>query len=248
MILALAVARPAIVQPYDLQPLPSGRILVTDLPANAVYELDPVRRTGRLVARISQARELVLMKDGRVLVSSGARVLALDLRTHRTTLYATARNYLLGIALAPDGWLYGSENTFGSEQTTLVRQRGATREVLGQFHGVHGILVTKGGLILSEAYAGRVLRFDLKTKTTRVLARGLGNPSSTLPAPGGGWFVSEFMGGRISHVWPDGHVTTVARVDRPGPIAFDRRHRLVGVTNEGTVIRVERGKAVTVYR
>jgi hypothetical protein len=41
-------------------------------------------------------------------------VLALDLRTRKTALYATARNYLLGIALAPDGWLYGSENVFGS--------------------------------------------------------------------------------------------------------------------------------------
>jgi hypothetical protein len=109
-----AAARPVISQPYDLLPLRNGAFLVTDLPRNAVYELDPAHKTGRLVARVRQARELCPLPGGRVLVSSGARVLALDLRTRKTALYATARNYLLGIALAPDGWLYGSENVFGS--------------------------------------------------------------------------------------------------------------------------------------
>jgi hypothetical protein len=109
-----AAARPVISQPYDLLPLRNGDFLVTDLPGNAVYELDPAHKTGRLVARVRQARELCQLHGGRALVSSGARVLALDLRTRKTALYATARNYLLGIALAPDGWLYGSENVFGS--------------------------------------------------------------------------------------------------------------------------------------
>jgi hypothetical protein len=243
-----AAARPVLSQPYDLLPLRNGTFLVTDLPGNAVYELDPVRKTGRLVARINQARELFPLPDGRVLVSSGARVLALNLKTRRTTLYATARNYLLGIALAPDGWLYGSENVFGSEQTTLVRIRGGTREALGEFHGVHGILVTADGLILNESYGGRVLRFDPERKTTEVLASGLKNPSFTLPAANGGWFVSEFFGARIAHLWPDGHLTTVAPVVKPGPIEFDSLHRLVGVTQNGTTLfRVVRGRARPLY-
>jgi hypothetical protein len=57
---------------------------------------------------------------------------------------------------------------------------------------VHGILSTRSGLILSEAYAGRVLRFDPATRAVEVLATGLGNPSFTLPAAGGGYFVSAF--------------------------------------------------------
>lgn len=243
-----AAARPALSQPYDLLSLKNGRFLVTDLPESAVYELDPVRKTGRLVVRVAQARELFPLPDGRALVSSGARVLALNLRTRKTTLYATARNNLLGIALAPDGWLYGSENVFGSEQTTLVRIRGGTREVLGEFHGVHGILVTADGLILSESYGGRVLHFDPETKTTEVLASGLENPSSTLPAAGGGYYVSEFFGARIAHLWPDGHLTTVAPVVKPGPIEFDSRHRLVGVTQNGTVLfRIVCGRARPLY-
>src|SRR6185503_7894124 len=102
---------------------------------------------------------------------------------------------------------YGSENVSGSEQTTLVRIRGGSREVLGAFHGVHGILPVADGLILSESYGGRVLHFDPETRAIQVLATGLKNPSFTLPAASGGYFVSEFFGGRISHVWADGHIT-----------------------------------------
>jgi hypothetical protein len=240
--------RPAVIQPYDLQPLANGKVLVTDLPANAVYELDPARKTGRLVARITQARELVLLTDGRVLVGSGPNVLALNPHTGRTTRYASANDYLLGIALAPDGWLYGSENSIGSEQTTLVRIRAGKREVLGEFHGVHGILAVADGLILSESYGGRVLHFEPETKEVQVLATGLKNPSFTLPASNGGWFVSEFFGARVDQLWPDGHITKVAPVFKPGAMAYDSRHRLIGITQGGTTLfRVVRGRAVTIY-
>jgi sugar lactone lactonase YvrE len=243
------VRPPVLQQPFDVLPLPNGKLVVTDLPAGAVYELDPAHRTGRLLARVREARELERLKDGRLLVTSRARVLALDPRTGKTAPYATARNYLLGIALGPDGWLYGSENVPGSEQTTLVRIRGGVREVLvPTLHGVHGILVVPEALILSESYEGRVLRFDLDTRKMEPLASGLGNPSFTLPATGGGYFVSEFYGNRISRLWPDGRVTTVAPVVQPGPIAFDPQHRIVGVTlSPASVFRVVRGKAQTIY-
>ena len=71
-----AAARPVLSQPYDLLPLKNGKFLVTDLPGNAVYELDPVRKTGRLVVRIDQARELFPLPDGtgaRHLGRAGAR-------------------------------------------------------------------------------------------------------------------------------------------------------------------------------
>jgi hypothetical protein len=69
-----------------------------------------------------------------------------------------------------------------------------------------------------------------------------------LPVASGGYFVSEFFGGRISRLWPDGHLTTVAHVVKPGPIAFDARHRILGVTLSGaTLFRIERGRARTIY-
>ena len=81
-----------------------------------------------------------------------------------------------------------------------------------------------------------------------MLASGLENPSSTLPAAGGGYYVSEFFGARIAHLWPDGHLTTVAPVLKPGPIEFDSLHRLVGVTQSGTALfRIVRGRARSLY-
>jgi hypothetical protein len=60
--------------------------------------------------------------------------------------------------------------------------------------------------------------------------------------------VSEFFGARIAHLWPDGHLTTVAPVVKPGPIEFDSLHRLVGVTQNGTTLfRVVRGHALAIY-
>ena len=114
--------------------------------------------------------------------------------------------------------------------------------------GSTACLVTAEGLILSESYAGRVLHVDPETKAIEVLASGLENPSSTLPAAGGGYYVSEFFGARIAHLWPDGHLTTVAPVLKPGPIEFDSLHRLVGVTQSGTALfRIVRGRARSLY-
>jgi len=241
-------AHPMLQQPFDLLPVPNGHLIVADMPANTVYDLDPARNSGRVVARIREARELARLPDGRILVTSHDRVMALNLRTGKSSVYLTARGYILGIALAPDGWLYVSENQVGHEETDVVRFRGGTREVLApDLRGVHGILYTDRGLILGEAYAGRVLRLDPATRTITVLAAGLGNPGFALPAAGGGYYVSEFYGNRISRLWPDGHVTTIAPVLQPGPIAFDLLHRIIGVSLSGVVFRIVRGTSRTIY-
>jgi hypothetical protein len=241
-------AHPELLQPFDVLPLRNGHLIVSDLAMGRVLDVDPAHRSARVVGSVGQARELERLPDGRVLVSSQARVWALDLRTHRKTLYATFRNSLLGIAVASDGWLYGSENVDGSEETTIARVRGRTREVVvPTLHGVHEMVWTPDGLILCEAYGGRLLRLDPETKQMTVLAAGMKNPSSAVPAAAGGWFVGEFFGNRISHVWPDGRVTKLADVFKPGPLAFDSLHRLVGASMDGTVFRVVRGRTVTIY-
>ena len=240
-----AAARPVLSQQLlgDVLTLADGRLVVTDSAQGAVFVLDPARKTGRRAARVPQARELERLQDGRVLVTSGANVVAVDLRTGRTQPYARAAAFLLGIARAGDGTLYGSE-----EGKTVVRLRPGRRAVLARgLDGVHGITVRPGALVLAESYAGRVLRLDLATRRIDVLAEGLGNPSFTLPAPGGGLYVSEFMGNRISRLRADGMVTKFAGVPQPGPIAFDTRRRIVGITFGGTIFRVEGARARTIY-
>jgi hypothetical protein len=240
-----SAARPRLSQPLigDLLPLADGRLAVSDFGQGAVFVVDPARRSGRRAASVAQARELERLADGRVLVTSGATVVAVDLRRGRTQRYARAAAPLLGIARS-GGTLYGSE-----DGKTVVRLRPGPRMVLARgLDGVHGITVRPGALVLSESYAGRVLRLDLATGKIEVLAEGLGNPSFTLPAPGGGYYVSEFMGGRVSHLHADGTVTKVAAVQQPGPLAFDPRHRIIGITFGGSVFRVESGRARTIYR
>jgi hypothetical protein len=245
---AAGAARPALQQPYDVLALPNGRLVVSDLPAGKVFELDPAGRTGRLLARIRDARELQRLPDGRILVTSHERVLALDPRTGRTSLYSTARHYILGLARAPDGGLYASENVPGQEATTIVHLKDGRRDVLADgLDGVHGILVTAGGLILGESYAGLLLRLDPKTRTVTVLAKGMTYPGFALPAAGGGWLVSELGRNRISHVSPSGRVTKVADVFQPGAIAYDPRHRLVGISQDGTLFRLEGRKSRRIY-
>jgi DNA-binding beta-propeller fold protein YncE len=235
-------ARPALVQPFDLVPLVDGRLAVTDRVQDAVFLIDPARRSGRRLARVREARELERLPDGRLLVTSGARVLVVDMRG-RVREYARAAAPLLGIARGTDGALYGSE-----DGKTVVRLRPGPRAVLaGGLDGVHGITFVPGALILSEAYAGRVLRLDLTTREVAVIAEGLGNPSFTLPARDGSYFVSEFTGNRVSRLHADGHVTPVADVFQPGPIGHDAHRRIVGVTLGGTVFRIERGRARTIY-
>jgi sugar lactone lactonase YvrE len=253
-LLALVVSRanaahPTLVEPFDVMPSLHGHLLVSDRAAGVVYDLDPATGNGSAVANVPQARELARLPDGRLLVTSDDRVLVVSAGSHATRVFARAEASILGLAVAGDGSLFVSENVPGSDDTTVVRLRGRTRTVLvSGLRGVHGILVVRHGLVLSEAYGGRVLALDLRTRRLRVLAHGLGNPSFTLPAPGGGYYVSEFTGNRVSRVSPDGHVQVVAAVSQPGPIAFDDRGRIVGVTIDGTIFRIERRHAHTIYR
>src|SRR3954452_10357522 len=106
---ASAARQPYLGQPFDVLGLPNGHLVVSDLQEGHVLDVDPAHRTARIVGTIREARELDRLPDGRYLVSSRNKVYALDPRTKRTTVYATFANYLLGIALARDGWLYGSE-------------------------------------------------------------------------------------------------------------------------------------------
>jgi len=241
--------RPPLQQPFDVLPLANGHLIVSDLELGHVLDIDPAHNSGRIVGTIREARELDRLPDGRLLVSSRARVYALDPRTRKATLYATFRNYLLGIALAPDGWLYGSENVPGSEMTTIERIRSGVREVLvPSLHGVHEMLwAADGSLILCEAYGGRLLRLDPETRQVTVLATGMKNPSSVVLDPAGGYDVTEFFGNRISRVWPDGHVTKLADVYMPGPLARDSKGRLVGASMSGEIWRIVRGAAITIY-
>jgi sugar lactone lactonase YvrE len=236
-----AAAPPALGEPADLVARAGGGFLVTDRARGAVLQVDAARKTARRLARVVEARELAV-SGARVFVTSRERVLTLDVRTGRTKLFARARAYILGLAPAPRGGVYASE-----DGATIVRiGADGSRTVLATgLDGVHGITPTPAGLVLAESFAGRVLRLDPATGKLTVLASGLGNPSFTL-ADGAALYVSEFAGGRVSRL-AAGRIKPVATIGSPGAIAFDGRRRIVGVTLDGTIFRIERGRARTIY-
>src|SRR5688500_10245363 len=80
-------ARPLLGQPFDVLPLANGTLVVTDMSAGAVYLIDPARRTGRKLASVPFARELAALPDGRILVTSNEKVLAIPRRGGRPRLH-----------------------------------------------------------------------------------------------------------------------------------------------------------------
>ena len=215
--------------------------MVTDRAGGAVLLVDPARKTARRLARVAEARELAV-SGGRFFVTSREKVLALDVRTGRTTPFARAAAPILGLAAAPGGGVYASE---GGATIVRIGADGVRTVLATGLDGVHGITPTPAGLVLAESFAGRVLRLDPATGKLTVLASGLGNPSFTL-ADGAALYVSEFRGGRVSRL-AAGRIKTVATIGSPGAIAFDGRRRIVGVTLDGTLFRIERGRARTIY-
>jgi sugar lactone lactonase YvrE len=170
---------------------------------------------------------------------------ALHPRTGRTQRLLRAADVVLGVAVTADGTIYASEGG-----TTIVRRgQGGLREVVAQgFDGVHGMLATGSGILLAEAFGGRVLLLELDG-STRELARGLGNPSYLARARDGTIYLTEFTASRVSRLMADGTAQRVAAVPSPGGIAAAPGGSLLVVTLDGRVVRVApaSGAKRTVY-
>jgi DNA-binding beta-propeller fold protein YncE len=232
-------------EPFDVLALNARRALVADRRANAVLLLDLRRRTGRRFVRMREPRAFARLPGGRIAVASGRDVLALHPRTGRTQRLLRAAAVVLGVAVTADGTIYASEGG-----TTIIRRgQGGLREVVAQgFDGVHGMLATGSGILLAEAFGGRVLLLQLD-RSTRELARGLGNPSYIARARDGTIYLTEFSGSRVSRLMADGTAQRVAAVSSPGGIAAAPGGSLLVVTLDGRVVSVApaSGATRTVY-
>jgi sugar lactone lactonase YvrE len=244
--LALAVVLGAVVPSARPQPLvlqepfdvvEAGKfVVITDRRANAVYRLDPRRRTWARVATVAEARELEPLDARTVLVTSRRRILRLDIHTGRRTQLARARDVVLGLARADDSSVYVSE---GGTAVVRIDAAGARSVVVGGRDGIHGLLLDGSRLLAAEAYAGNVLAVDLADGRVDTLARGLGNPSFLVAGPGGALYVSEFSAGRISLLRADGTLRRVASVPQVGPLWASADGTLLAATLAGDIVRVQ---------
>lgn len=226
---------PALRMPFGIVEEARGTLLVADFSQSAVLRLHPATGEGRILARVDAPRDLRASPDGNLLVSSGSRVVELDAATGLTRVRARAAGALEGVAPGPDGSVYAVE-----DQVRVVRLGAdGSRSVLADgLNGVHGILPTADGLVLCESYAGNV-RVLTPDGGLRTLASALGNPSYAAPGPHGAVYVTEFSANRLSLVDRSGRVRQVAPVASPGPVALDRRSRLLVGSIDGRIRRID---------
>ena len=108
--------------------------------------------------------------------------------------------------------------------------------------GAHGVLATRFGVVVCEAYAGRVRVFA--SGRLRTLAGGLGNPSYAVAAPEG-VYVTEFGADQVSEISRSGRVRRVGDVLQPGPIARAPDGALLVASLDGTITRLDPRSGVT---
>jgi hypothetical protein len=224
--------RLVLAEPFDTVEV-GDWIVVTDRRAGAVYRLHRTTGTWSRAASVVEARELEPAGAGAVLVTSLERVLRLDVASGSTTEVARAGDVILGLAVA-------GESLYASEGRAIVRLQSGRREVVTDgLNGVHGLLLRGDRVLAAETFAGRVLAVDPDRGGVTTLARGLANPSSLAIADGGGLYVSEFTGGRLSLLAADGSVRRVAVVPQAGALWRAADGTVLVTTLGGDVRRVD---------
>jgi hypothetical protein len=200
-------------EPFDA--VDAGRwILISDRIDNALYRLERATREWSRLARITEARDVEVVDDRTVLVTSTSEVLRVDVQTPATTTVARAADVIVGLVRAANGDLYVSE---GGTRLVRIAGDGSRRVILDGRNGIHGLLFAGGRLIACETFAGNVLSVDIDTGAVQVLARGLANPSYAAPAPNG-FYITEFQGNRIDLLARDGAVRPIAEMPYPGSL------------------------------
>jgi antitoxin (DNA-binding transcriptional repressor) of toxin-antitoxin stability system len=212
-------------------------IVIADRRADALYRLDPGTGAWARVAVVPEARELEPVDENTVLVTSGARVLRVDVRTGAATEVSRAADVILGLAVGPGGELYVSD---AGEAIVRLHPGGSREVVVRGRDGVHGLLLRgRERLVAAESFAGRVLEIELSSGRVTSVAQGLQNPSSLAEAGDGALYVSEFRGEGISIVGADGAVRRVASVSQAGALWGARDGSLLVTTLSGDVLRVD---------
>jgi len=143
---------------------------------------------------------------GTLLVPDGAsgRIVRVDPKTGRRTVFAKGLGRVYSLAYGPDGLYAGT----GTKVVRFVRGKPLT--VVKGLHDVAGLaLSTDGTIFVSEETANRVVRFDAGTrKPTVIAAAGIDQPLGLTLTSDGAVLVADSHHGRIVRIAVDGTLTT----------------------------------------
>ena len=185
---------------------PDGRLFVTNMPDNAIYEVD--RASGAIRTVIASPLTLpggIARAGGTLYVADTFALSAVDLAT------GAVRD------LERDGEASGSPSLVAAQgsriataslhrQSALLRDA-ASGDVLAQWSGIgapSALAFGADGRVVVATAAGELLELDpAKPDARRVLASGLAQPMGLLRTARG-WLVSEAAAGRIVELRDDG--------------------------------------------
>jgi len=146
----------------------------------------------------AEPRGTLLVADG-----SSGRVLRIDPRTGRRTVFAGRLGRVYDVELGPDG-------VYVSTATKVIRFAGGRRRTVASgLHDPIGIAVAQDGtLYVAEATATRVVRFDGGTRTV-VASDGLDQPLGLAFDESGALLVADSRRGRVVRVGDGGTLEPV---------------------------------------
>jgi sugar lactone lactonase YvrE len=194
------------------------------------------------VAPVTAPFQAVVEPLGTLLVADGAsgRIVRIDPRSGRRSLFAKGLGQAFGLALGPDG-------VYVSTETTVVRLAGGKWEtVVRGLHHPIGLVVAKDGTIfVADSETNRVLRFDADTRKRTVIAStGLDQPLGLALRSDGALLVCDSHHGRVVRIGEHGTLENVleglslpvAVTAAPGGVVYVSDHVEHGVT--GTILRL----------
>jgi virginiamycin B lyase len=207
-----------------------------------ILRVDPVSGRFSLVTRrIPSPWGLARDGNGRVLVSGDGGIYELGGRKIADVAAGP-------IAAAANGDLYFADQM----RVGRIRRGGGIETLSNDVAAPHALVLRRdGSLVVSDRGNGRLLRIDLATRATTVLASGLTNPLGAIEAADGDLLVVEFDSGRLLRIGdrrvltqslrepyaltqsPDGSVYVVEGGDNARPSGAIAR-----VAGDGSVVRL----------
>jgi hypothetical protein len=140
--------------------------------------------------RIPSPWGLARDRSGRVLVSGGSGIY--DLGGRKIADVAAGP-----IAAAPNGDLYFADQ----RRVGRIGGGGRVETLSTEVAAPHALVLRRdGSLVVSDSGNGRLLRIDLTTRATTVVASGLPNPLGAIEAADGDLLVVEFDSGRLLRI------------------------------------------------
>ena len=176
--------------------------VVASLLAVALAAAAPPKQAAPLTSPFN----LLVEPRGTLLVADGAsgRVVRVDPRTGRRTVFARGLGHVYALAYGPDG-------LYATTTHRVVRFRGAMRQVVASgFRDPLGLAVGKDGTVyVVDATANRIVKVSPTGEQTVLVSTGLDQPISAALRTDGSILVADSHHHRVVRVLEDGRLEPV---------------------------------------